>query len=698
MADVALVVALVFDLAVSALLLALGLFLLTARPAQAAPRILGGSFVLAGLFPLLSAGTKLVSDGVTRLALGRMAEDFLLVGGGLLLAFLAIYPRPARGSERALFAAAFALLAVQVLAWFGARAWIVPPGDEGFRARLAWQLLGPYSTLAGALIQIALLLAYRRARRLPERERLGARVVLATMMLAAWFAPGVPFALLLLQTPPRVLGPIAGDCCGIAPTLWVLAYAILPLGIASYLAWRDRDRLPLAYVGIGLGLAALGALAGLAVAQAGAILSACGILYAIARHGALGLREPPRQVAVALALFIGVGAFLIVHAVAIAADPDNPLLLTLGLVGGLGSGIAAAAVSLPRAQGLLGMLARADATTTRDRLHPYRVVLDQELASGATSDQVREKLRPLRASLGVSDQEHAVLEYVATTRAGAALAATQVVPGRRFLDRYRVLRTLREGGAGVTHLCHDERVGRDVVLKTLRGAADPGALDTLLQEARALARVSHANVVTLLDADRVGDEAFLVMEHVDGGSLADRLATGRLAPDEAAALAEDLLRALGAVHAVGLTHRDVKPSNVLLTREGRAKLADFGIAHIPGFETTAAVAADARVVGTIRYMSPEQARGRPLSARSDLYSAALLIYEAWTGVPYFEPRPGESAVELQMRVASAAGFDRAWDGPERLRGVLERALQPAPAGRYGSAQEMRDALGAAVAA
>ncbi|HVM44990.1 MAG TPA: serine/threonine-protein kinase, partial [Candidatus Thermoplasmatota archaeon] len=340
--------------------------------------------------------------------------------------------------------------------------------------------------------------------------------------------------------------------------------------------------------------------------------------------------------------------------------------------------------------------ADADAAALSHRkLEIYRDALEQALDGSATlGPKERAILASLREKLGLTEREAAVLEYAAgATRAGAP-ADGALSPGELVLGKYRILRALGEGGHARTYLAEQERVGRRVVVKALRASVEDA--EAPLREARATAAVRHPNVVTLHDVEQAGGRILLVMEHVEGGSLKDRLAGGPLAPAEFRRVASELLSALDAVHRAGALHRDVKPANVLLTREGAVKLADFGVAQAPGLDATLGLGAQPAQGGTPRYMSPEQAKGKRLTASSDLYSAAATLYEAYAGRPFLEG--GESAAELQARAAAAGPFARPLDAPPALRAWFARALDPDPARRFASAGEMRDALAAAVAA
>jgi serine/threonine-protein kinase len=249
-----------------------------------------------------------------------------------------------------------------------------------------------------------------------------------------------------------------------------------------------------------------------------------------------------------------------------------------------------------------------------------------------------------------------------------------------------VLRPLGQGGEGSVFLAEDTRMGRKVVLKVLRGEDRAGTL----REARAAALVEHANVVRIYDVEEIGDKAFLAMEYVDGGSLGDRLRTGPLTEEAFHRVALDLLDALVAVHSAGALHRDIKPANVLITRDGRAKLADFGVARLDGTDETRGNSSP----GTVRYMSPEQARGKRLTPRSDLYSAALTLFEARTGRPFVNTASDETPAQTQVRIGEGIIFDAPIE-PPGLHAWFSRALALDPAARFEDAKAMRVALSGA---
>jgi serine/threonine protein kinase len=236
------------------------------------------------------------------------------------------------------------------------------------------------------------------------------------------------------------------------------------------------------------------------------------------------------------------------------------------------------------------------------------------------------------------------------------LSDTQLAPGDVVGGRYTIEATLGRGGLATVYRARDESLGRPVALKVIDPSdADASAIDRARSEIELLASLSHPALVTLFDAGSldtpVGTRSVLVMELVDGPDLGERLAKGPVAHDDVVRLTLDLAEALHVVHDRGIVHRDVKPGNVLLapsllpTNEFRAKLADFGIAYLVD---ASRLTATGTLVGTAAYLSPEQARGTPPGAPSDVYSLGLVILEALTGVRAF---PGTLAESVGARLA-----------------------------------------------
>jgi serine/threonine protein kinase/tetratricopeptide (TPR) repeat protein len=261
------------------------------------------------------------------------------------------------------------------------------------------------------------------------------------------------------------------------------------------------------------------------------------------------------------------------------------------------------------------------------------------------------------------------------------------------IGRYRVMRTIGQGGMGVVYAAHDDRLDRDVAIKVVRPEilADPIALERFRREARAAARVSHPHICALYEFDEDAGQPFLVMELLRGESLAARLERGPLPIAEAIAVADAMLDALSALHRYGIIHRDLKPANIFLTEDG-VKLVDFGLARRPGArETTEADLTDSGVLaGTPRYMSPEQLRGESADERSDVFAAAAVIYETIAGRPAFD---GRTLVEI----VHAVGYQE----PPELRGpdpipaigaVLRQALDKDPARRLPRADRLKAAI------
>ena len=274
---------------------------------------------------------------------------------------------------------------------------------------------------------------------------------------------------------------------------------------------------------------------------------------------------------------------------------------------------------------------------------------------------------------------------------------TDALTGRRLGGRYLIGARLGGGGMAIVYRAFDERLDRDVavkVLDTMHGA-DSEQRARFEIEARAAASITHPNVVAVHDVGIEGDPPnvlpYIVMECLPGRTLADEFAAGPWPAARANAVLDEILAALGAAHAKGVLHRDIKPGNVLLDESGRAKLADFGIARItPGDLTLTGM-----VMGTPAYLAPERVAGRPATVRSDLYAVGVLGYEGLAGV---RPFAGDSPIALAHAIH--AGDPRPLseqrpDVPRALTAAIMRALATEPADRPQSADEFRRLLAGA---
>ncbi len=268
----------------------------------------------------------------------------------------------------------------------------------------------------------------------------------------------------------------------------------------------------------------------------------------------------------------------------------------------------------------------------------------------------------------------------------------------RTLRRYRILSELGRGGMGVVYRALDESLQREVALKLLSPelVADPELHRRFLQEARAAAALSHPGVAVVHEIDQADGVTYIAMELVGGEPLAQVLRGGPLPLARAIELGLEIAEALAAGHARGIVHRDVKPGNVVLTDSGHAKLIDFGLAKsvpLTGFDADGVTPPrghtdPGRLVGTAAYMSPEQARGRPVDARSDVFSFGALLYEMLAGRAAFER---ESGIETLHAVLKEPAPALPFEAPE-LQRLLERCLAKDPQARYPGARELAEEL------
>ena len=272
-------------------------------------------------------------------------------------------------------------------------------------------------------------------------------------------------------------------------------------------------------------------------------------------------------------------------------------------------------------------------------------------------------------------------------QAGATLA-----PGQRLAARYRIEALLGIGGMGVVYRATDEALDVPVAIKLLRPelAQRPEAFERFRQELLLARQVSSPHVVRIHDIARDGERWFISMDLIDGEALDRRLdREGTLPVDEALSIARQLAEGLGAAHARGVVHRDLKPSNVLIDRDGRACIADFGVARSLG---TSGLTHSGAVVGTPDYLSPEQARGTAVDARSDLYALGLLLYEMLAGrLPFDGATPAESISQRIAGTPTPLRQVRA-DVPAWVEALVSRMLRTAPAHRFQNAREVIDAI------
>jgi hypothetical protein len=260
--------------------------------------------------------------------------------------------------------------------------------------------------------------------------------------------------------------------------------------------------------------------------------------------------------------------------------------------------------------------------------------------------------------------------------------------GTQLNGRYRLDSQVGAGGMSTVYKSFDITLERPVAIKLLHReiAADSDQIERFRREARAVAQLSHPHIVTVIDAGEDDGRPYIVFEFVAGETLKERIKRlGRLPIGEAVAYAIEIARALGAAHQRNIVHRDVKPQNVLIDEEGRAKVTDFGIARSLDEE---GLTADGRVLGTTDYVAPEQALGHPCTAQSDLYSLGIVLYEMLTGQVPFK---GENQVAVAMKHVREALPDVQRLRPEvsaALAAVVDRATSKDLAHRYASDAEL----------
>jgi eukaryotic-like serine/threonine-protein kinase len=245
--------------------------------------------------------------------------------------------------------------------------------------------------------------------------------------------------------------------------------------------------------------------------------------------------------------------------------------------------------------------------------------------------------------------------------------------GSLVLNRFLIERRIGSGGFGVVYEAWDGRLERPVAVKAIEQQGE--AARRVLREAQAAARLNHPGIVTLYEMGEEDGNALLVTELVEGSTLARLAHSGELSDREIGEIGADLCEALDHAHSRGVVHRDIKPQNVQITDgEPRAKLMDFGIARLAD---DASITATGDVVGTLAYMSPEQAEGRPAGPEADVYSLALVLYECWSGEnPHRRGSPAATARAIGGRHRSLRRLRP--DLPRELTDTIDACLSPRP--------------------
>lgn len=269
------------------------------------------------------------------------------------------------------------------------------------------------------------------------------------------------------------------------------------------------------------------------------------------------------------------------------------------------------------------------------------------------------------------------------------------------LDRYRIVSKLGEGGMGVVYKARDEHLNRTVAVKVLPGdrVADPARKERFVREARAASALNHPGIVTIHDIRSEGGVDFILMEYVEGRTLSDLIAG--LRHPQALKYAVQIADAMAGAHAAGILHRDLKPSNVMVTHDDRVKILDFGLAKLiepkdssPDSPTVPAhmLTLEGDVIGTAPYMSPEQAEGRKVDARSDIFSFGALLYEMVTGSRAFN---GPSRLAILSRILTEEPTPPRQLVPALpvdLEKIILRCLRKEPNRRYQSMTDLKIAL------
>lgn len=259
--------------------------------------------------------------------------------------------------------------------------------------------------------------------------------------------------------------------------------------------------------------------------------------------------------------------------------------------------------------------------------------------------------------------------------------------------RYQIIDELGKGSMGVVYKAHDPQIDRIVALKVLRQdrMANTDFVQRFMKEAKAIGRLSHPNIVTVYDVGQDNDSIYIAMEFLEGSALSEIIKSGPMSCEQVVAIGIQVADALNYAYRKGIVHRDVKPTNIIVTPEGQAKLTDFGIARIedPLAQQQTQIG---EILGTPAYMSPEQVKGQQIDNRSDLFSLGIILYELCTGK---RPFTGDSMMAIFRQIMETEPPDPATVTPAlhpALAATVMRSIRKKPDDRYQTGQELAEAL------